>query len=273
MKRSPAAAQSVAEYIAGFPPGVRTRLKAMRATIRKAAPDAVERIAYGVPTYSLGGNLVHFGGFARHVGFFPGPSGIAAFRKQLARYESAKGSVRFPHDAPLPLALVAKIVKFRVAQMKRGKASRARKGGSRSKTENKTKPTDASVADYIASRANAQQQADCRALMAMLARVTRQVPRMWGPSIVGYGSFRYTYESGRTGESPLAAFAIRGRDLVVYVDVEAREQQVLLSRLGRHSMGKVCLYFRQLADLDSSVLEQLVVGSITATRQRFPDYA
>ncbi len=89
--------------------------------------------------------------------------------------------------------------------------------------ENKTTPTNASVDDYIASRANAQQCADCRELMAIFKKITRQSPHMWGPSIVGYGSYRYTYESGRTGESPLAGFAIRGRDLVVYLMAEGEE--------------------------------------------------
>lgn len=88
--------------------------------------------------------------------------------------------------------------------------------------ENKTKPTDASVEDYIASRASEQQRADCRELMAMLEEITQQSPRMWGESIVGYGSYRYTYESGRTGDSPLAGFAIRGRELVVYMDFMGR---------------------------------------------------
>ena len=134
--------------------------------------------------------------------------------------------------------------------------------------ENKTRPTEASVEDYIASRANAQQRADCRELMAMFKRVTRRNPRMWGPSIVGYGSYRYAYESGRTGEMPLAAFAIRGRDLVVYVDVEPQRQRSLLPKLGKHKMGKVCLYFRQLADLDTAVLEKLVVGSMPAAGRR-----
>ncbi|HKY29636.1 MAG TPA: DUF1801 domain-containing protein [Pyrinomonadaceae bacterium] len=135
--------------------------------------------------------------------------------------------------------------------------------------ENKTRPTDASVDDYIASRANAQQHADCHELMALLKRVTRQTPRMWGPSIVGYGSHRYTYESGRTGEAPLAGFAIRGRELVVYLLADSQEQRSLLSKLGKHKMGKVCLYFNQLADLDKSVLEKLVVGSIAEARRRY----
>ena len=133
--------------------------------------------------------------------------------------------------------------------------------------ENKTKPTDASVAGYIASRANAQQQSDCRALMALLERITRHTPRMWGPSIVGYGAYRYAYESGRTGEAPLAGFAIRGRDLVVYLVADRQEQRSLLSKLGKHTMGKSCLYFRQLSDLDTSVLEKLIVGSIAEVRR------
>jgi hypothetical protein len=133
--------------------------------------------------------------------------------------------------------------------------------------DNKTKPTEASVEDYIASRANAQQSTDCRELMALLKKVTRHSPRMWGPSIVGYGSYRYTYESGRTGEAPLAGFAIRGRELVLYLLLEGKEQRALLSKLGKHRLGKVCLYFKQLADLDRSTLEKLVVGSVAEVRR------
>ena len=135
--------------------------------------------------------------------------------------------------------------------------------------ELKTKPTRASVADYLASRANAQQRADCKELMALFKKITRSSPKMWGPSMVGYGLQRYTYESGRTGEMPLAAFAIRGRDLVVYVYADGNEQKALLSKLGKHSMGKSCLYFRQLADLDKATLEKLVVGSIAEFQRRF----
>ena len=135
--------------------------------------------------------------------------------------------------------------------------------------ENKTRFTGASVEDYIALKASAQQRADCRELMALLTKVTRQKPRMWGPSIVGYGSYRYTYESGRTGEAPLTGFAIRGRDLVVYLMAEGEEQRSLLSRLGKHRMGKSCLYFRQLADLDRSVLEKLVAGCVADLKRRY----
>ena len=135
--------------------------------------------------------------------------------------------------------------------------------------DNKTKFTDASVADYIASRANPQQRSDCRELMVLLKKVTRHSPKMWGPSIVGYGSYRYTNESGRTGEAPVAGFAIRGRDLVVYLAAEGEKQRSLLRKVGKHKMGKTCLYFRRLADLDKSVLEKLVVGSIADMRRRY----
>jgi hypothetical protein len=135
--------------------------------------------------------------------------------------------------------------------------------------ENKTKPTGASVKDYIASRATAQQRSDCRELMKLLKTVTRQPPKMWGPSIVGYGSYRYTYESGRTGEMPLAGFAIRGRELVVYLDVKGDRQTSLLSKLGKHRMCGVCLYFKEWADLDTSVLRQLVTNSIAEVRRRY----
>jgi hypothetical protein len=91
---------------------------------------------------------------------------------------------------------------------------------------------------------------------------------MWGPSIVGFGSYRYTYESGHTGEAPLAGFAIRGRELVIYLVAEQDEQKSLLSKLGPHKMGKSCLYFKRLAELDRPVLEKLVAGSVAEVRRR-----
>jgi hypothetical protein len=136
-------------------------------------------------------------------------------------------------------------------------------------TENKTKPTDASIEGYLDARASGRQRADCATLMAMLERLTGETPRMWGPSIVGYGRYRYTYESGRTGEAPLAGFAIRGRELVVYLSCDDEAQVALLSRLGKHRMTTSCLYFKQLADLDVAVLEQLVVGSIDDVKRRY----
>ena len=135
--------------------------------------------------------------------------------------------------------------------------------------ENKTKPTDASVEEYIAVRASEEQRSDCRELMVLFKKVTRKRPKMWGPSIVGYDSYRYTYESGRTGEACLTGFAIRGRELVIYLNADGKEQRSLLSKLGKHRMGKVCLYFKRLADLDRSVLERLVVNSIADMKRRY----
>lgn len=134
--------------------------------------------------------------------------------------------------------------------------------------ELKTTATQASVADHIAARASEAQAADCKVLMAICRRVTGERPRMWGPSIVGYGVYRYTYDSGRTGEMCIVGFAIRGRELVVYLSAESAQQQALLARLGKHRMGKACLYLKRLADLDLGVLERLVAGSVAEVRRR-----
>jgi Domain of unknown function (DU1801) len=134
--------------------------------------------------------------------------------------------------------------------------------------EAKTKPTSASVESYLAAKASPDQLADCKALMVLLKKVTKQSPQMWGPSIVGYGSYSYKYESGRTGESCLTGFAVRGRDLVVYLVAESSEQQALLAKLGKHKMGKACLYFKRLADLETKILETLVSESVAETKRR-----
>jgi hypothetical protein len=138
-------------------------------------------------------------------------------------------------------------------------------------TETKTKPTDASIDEYLASRASPEQLTDCKAIMAMCKRVTKQQPKMWGPSIVGYGSYTYTYESGRSGQACLAGFAIRGKELVVYISVESPGQVELLAKLGKHKMGKACLYFKRLADIDANVLETLIAGSVAEVMRRYPN--
>jgi uncharacterized protein YdhG (YjbR/CyaY superfamily) len=109
-------AGSIDEYIAAFPKETQKLLEAVRATIRKAAPKAEETIKYGIPTFMLGGNLVHFGGYKSHIGFYPAPRAIEAFKKELSVYKGAKGSIQFPLDQPLPLNLINRIVKFRVKQ-------------------------------------------------------------------------------------------------------------------------------------------------------------
>lgn len=103
-------------YIAAFPPEVQGLLEQIRTTIRSAAPEAAETINYEIPTFKLHGNLVHFAGFKKHIGFYPAPSGIEAFKTALSGYKGAKGSIQFPLNQPLPLDLVSEIVKFRVKE-------------------------------------------------------------------------------------------------------------------------------------------------------------
>jgi len=114
---------TIDSYISAAPKEVRPILDSVRATIRKAAPDAEETIKYRLPTFVLHGNLVHFGAFKNHIGFYATPGGNAAFRKELSAYKGAKGSVQFPLEEPMPLNLISRIVKFRVKEnMARGAA-------------------------------------------------------------------------------------------------------------------------------------------------------
>jgi uncharacterized protein YdhG (YjbR/CyaY superfamily) len=109
-------AANIDDYIADFPEDVQKKLNQIRSAIRKAIPKAEEAIKYGIPTYVLNGNVVHFGGFKNHIGFYPAPGGIEAFRKELSVYEGSKGTIKFPLDQPLPTALIARISKFRAIQ-------------------------------------------------------------------------------------------------------------------------------------------------------------
>jgi len=108
--------EDIDSYIASFPEETRKLLQQLRITVSKAAPEAKETINYGMPTFTLKGNLVHFAAFKNHIGFYPTPSGIEAFKKELSVYEGAKGSVQFPLAKPIPFDLISKIVEFRVKE-------------------------------------------------------------------------------------------------------------------------------------------------------------
>jgi len=108
--------KTIDEYISMFPDEVQTILNQVRQTIRGAAPEAGETINYQMPTFTLNGNLVHFAAFKTHIGFYPTPTGIEAFKEELAPYKGAKGSVQFPIDQPMPLSLIRRIVKYRVKE-------------------------------------------------------------------------------------------------------------------------------------------------------------
>ncbi len=127
LKTAKPSSKDVDKFIAAYPKDIQEILIKVRETIRKAAPEAEETINYGIPTFTLKGNLVHFSALKNHVGFYPTPSGIEKFKKELSKYEGAKGSVKFPLDQPIPYALIERIVKFRVkenlakAEAKKGK--------------------------------------------------------------------------------------------------------------------------------------------------------
>lgn len=107
---------SIDGYILSFPTEVQEILEKLRKVIKDAAPDAMEKISYQMPTFFFHGNLVHFAAYKKHIGFYPAPSGIDAFKQELSQYKGAKGSIQFPIDEPLPYELISKVVAFRVAE-------------------------------------------------------------------------------------------------------------------------------------------------------------
>jgi uncharacterized protein YdhG (YjbR/CyaY superfamily) len=127
MKTAQTAPQTIDEYIAGFPADVQDVLQKIRKTIHEAAPEAQEKISYQMPTFFLKGNLVHFAAFKEHIGFYPVPTGIEKFKKELSIYKQGKGSVQFPLDQPMPYELITKIVKFRVKESLAAAAAKAKK--------------------------------------------------------------------------------------------------------------------------------------------------
>ena len=118
---------SIDEYIQTFPQDIQKILQEVRATIKAAAPEAEEKISYQMPTFFLKGNLIHFAAFKNHIGIYPTPSGTEAFKRELSIYQGAKGSVRLPIDEPMPLKLISRIVKFRVAENLKNEKSRSTK--------------------------------------------------------------------------------------------------------------------------------------------------
>jgi hypothetical protein len=136
-------------------------------------------------------------------------------------------------------------------------------------SEPKTKPTGVSVESHIAAVANEEHRNDAQALVALMRRVTKQEPRMWGPTIVGFGSYHYKYASGHEGDSALTGFAARGSELVVYIAPDFEGRDALLAKLGKHKTGKVCVYIRRLANVDLKVLETLVARSVADTKRRY----
>lgn len=136
--------------------------------------------------------------------------------------------------------------------------------------ENKTQPTDVAVADFIAAVEPPERRAEAAELDALFRRVTGFAPRMWGPSIIGYGSYHYRYASGREGDAPATGFSPRKADLSLYIMPGYADYGAILSRLGRHRLGKSCLYLRHLADADPEVLADLIRAGLADLDRMWP---
>jgi hypothetical protein len=136
--------------------------------------------------------------------------------------------------------------------------------------DNKTKPTEIDVASYIDALADESRRADAKALVKLMQSATGEAPKMWGPSIIGFGSCHYTYESGREGDMPLTGFSPRKAANVLYGMTELKDTEGMLAKLGKHTTGKGCLYIKKLADVDQKVLQTLVLKSVAARRKRYP---
>jgi hypothetical protein len=137
--------------------------------------------------------------------------------------------------------------------------------------ENKTKPTKVSVAAFIDALTDETRRADAKTLVKLMQSATSEKPKMWGPSIIGFGSYHYKYESGREGDMPLAGFSPRKAATVLYGMIGFTESEALLAKLGKYTAGAGCLYIKKLADVDQKVLESLVLKSIAAKRSRHPN--
>jgi hypothetical protein len=132
--------------------------------------------------------------------------------------------------------------------------------------ENKTKPTKLSVAAFINTLTDPVRRADAKALTSLMQSAFGEKPRMWGPSIIGFGSSHYKHESGREGDTPVIAFSPRKTATVLYGVIGSSESKALLAKLGKHSTGKGCLYIKKLSDVDPKVLEALILKSLAAKR-------
>ena len=141
------------------------------------------------------------------------------------------------------------------------------------KYELKTRETEVTVDDFIGNVPDPQRREDARKLRAMMERISGYPARMWGPSIVGFGRYRYRYESGHEGEMARIGFSPRAKELVLYVVDDFARHRALMDKLGKHRTGKCCLYVKRLSDIDEQVLEELIGESLAWTREKYPEYA
>jgi len=134
--------------------------------------------------------------------------------------------------------------------------------------EIKTKASDASVTDFLSNVDNEQKRKDCSEIVRIMEQITKEEPKMWGPSIVGFGSYHYKYESGREGDSPIMGFSPRKQNITLYILSDFERHQGLMKKLGKHSTGKACLYIKRLSDVDVDVLKELMTESLKVMKQQ-----
>jgi hypothetical protein len=137
-------------------------------------------------------------------------------------------------------------------------------------TENKTTVTDGDVGDYLANVSD-DKKTDSLWLIDRMQKATGEAPKMWGPSIIGFGRYAYQYDSGHKGESAIIGFSPRKRELVIYIVPGFEPFQTPLGKLGLHKTGQSCLYIKRLSDINKSVLEELIAGSVAWMRNKYPD--
>jgi hypothetical protein len=182
-------------------------------------------------------------------------SGVAGSRAKTTQVEKTK-----------PRKTAAKKTAAKKTAAKKTKANRTKAGRSEG---NKTQFTGASVKTFLARLADAERRDDAETVLQMMRRVTTCRPRMWGHSIVGFGSYHYVYDTGHEGDAPIVGLAPRGRELVLYVLTDFARRDALLAQLGKHRTGVSCLYIRRLADVDIEVLEELVAASVADRKERY----
>lgn len=136
---------------------------------------------------------------------------------------------------------------------------------------NKTVETEASVEDYLSQISPEQKQEDCRKISDMMRRLTGHPPKMWGPSMVGFGSYHYKYESGREGDFLRTGFAARAQNISIYIMPGYQDFDDELSRLGKHKIGKSCLYIKRLSDVDEAVLEEMIAKGLRLLAETYPE--
>lgn len=140
------------------------------------------------------------------------------------------------------------------------------------KAENKTKATSVSPESFIETVEHDVRRADAKVLLDLFADVTQLVPRMWGPSIIGYGRYHYKYESGREGEFMMTGFSPRKANQVIYIMPGYTDHSAILDRIGKYKIGKSCLYINKLADIDLDVLRELIIAGFEDMKSRYPDW-